>query len=793
MTISAEGHDFFVRLDGDKLSPWLHVEEVHRTLFGSGETDTAVLRLRPKLSATASAAFRKRDLLHAMWYPLFDRNVDFKSVLVGRKCEIFMKPVGEDALSGSKLVHVGVIGTDDRRRDQDGEFVSVSSKQEDELFGVPVTGRVTVKEIIHGTLPFKMSFPFSLFPISLDLGIPIDTAFMRDLRRPVTVGREIVFNPVVDGFTYPNRTAVKAGVPFVHGLDLYYFVDPEMIPRHILYSGFIPQTLPVVRLIQAAMMPWKLPDVFSRSTVLSSLRTAGVSWWSLEDAVQYLFNVLNPDELHFSNPKKSDILNVLNSTGLRGDDRLLQNEVIPAGTYLPDALSMLLNKFGVHAFIEYRDHWNTKPVIQLVNRSKPKLVKVPMQKIGEVVSHEKDRVPRVNISLDASNEVVNSVRLLGGYPKAEITIELQPGWDPYNTDVPYDDLTPSSDAWLADPMTYSALHREWIANEDGMAPAAWELDAPEVHRIFDVASLGVLTGWLPSQGLKKRRRPYPTVTATRDGDPIGPNNGFDIEYSLDDGDTWVNVASLEDTTVQVMEDRLGVRFDGALPPLELFRPFFENAQLDHVPGGGAAPRRAAPRVRLTCSIESDNIMDITVTDDGTILQQGYRELVIDRGDEFAFQYLHRRMFATLSMFANDKYESKYVKLRGVHLTPIARNPLFKYFAAYDDRRQMFELAKRVLNTYKHPHIHGSVTIHSLAWEPLKGSIFVGGGPGYHKDAAGPLGLGIEEFEGRGTKLGSRAKKSEAVFPLVTRVSYFPASQEQRWQLGTYRPEIDELI
>ncbi|HEV3021808.1 MAG TPA: hypothetical protein VGX76_05055, partial [Pirellulales bacterium] len=93
---------------------------------------------------------------------------------------------------------------------------------------------------------------------------------------------------------------------------------------------------------------------------------------------------------------------------------------------------------------------------------------------------------------------------------------------------------------------------------------------------------------------------------------------IDVQYSLDQGTTWLPIAQLEDRTCLVLERECGIRFDGLMPPRELLNP----------PSGFTA------MVRVTATMRDDLRLGATVGPDGTSPLAGLAPAFLDESERW---------------------------------------------------------------------------------------------------------------------------------------------------------------
>lgn len=394
---------------------------------------------------------------------------------------------------------------------------------------------------------------------------------------PELIADDMVFNPIIDGKVYGNAndTYSSNGSDPMGETDHQLFLDPESV----------------------------------RTTAATTLHGgAAPVKWLIADAVQYLLRTLNADATNVANPDYSDILAAFDAA----DDDGLQNLTIPRGTYLADALDMLLEPFG------YR--WRVKRtavgarIYEFFHHSSGTAVNVYHQPIGSALDTGLQNMEALGLAFDAAN-LFNEVTIVGGPYAYEFTVELARGWaESHDTaDVSLlaktaPDFSTRKDAW-----------RRWVLNEAGDYIGL----RPEIDGVFTSAFRTALeaeyTDLIWAEFVPRRRKMLPTLTLGDDHKPIGEHRGIVIEYRNTTEAAWRPIGNWG---AQIIDNECAIYFDGELPPTE-----YEFKVED----------RANIRLRATFTLVSDKRLEATSLHDGISPQPDVAPLLIDAPQKFRHQ------------------------------------------------------------------------------------------------------------------------------------------------------------
>jgi len=334
----------------------------------------------------------------------------------------------------------------------------------------------------------------------------------------VLIEDDVTFNPVVDDVTRGNRSDLQDG-------GAYLWTHAELIDN----------------------------------TAGEVFHTQERSEWNLQDAVEAVCVLLNPDEEFIDNPTATQLSKLSAAPEIR-------DLTIPIGMRLPDALDKMLIPLGFNWFVDYtytsltRDYAGIKLFEIGVGDEK----ELKMQAAGSSLDLELSNLNQFNIS-NAIGDSFNEVLALGEFHEAEVTIPLYAGWPEDGDGVERSDLAKDGDQYIGNETTW----RLFIANEAadidptnsrlGVFPAS-----PDFSQVFTKA--------VPHRRVLGEPLTYlDGNTASRVGTPtdIKPQRRpIFLEWSNDAGETWK--PEEESWTVKLCPDQIGVLFDSKEVPQELY-------------------------------------------------------------------------------------------------------------------------------------------------------------------------------------------------------------------------------
>lgn len=336
-------------------------------------------------------------------------------------------------------------------------------------------------------------------------------------------------------------------------------------------------------------------------------------YWTLLEAVYYLCWALNPVEDYFKNPTRAD-LKLLDES-----KDLLRDVVVPMGTYLPEALDIVLQPFGYGWKIDYRGIGDR--TISVFKRGEGPTATAKLQKPGEQLDLTKTNVESARFGVGVES-LVNEVYVYGARKLIESTFELRRAWSKEYDEVSKDLLSTSGDDWDTKPQ-YHRVWRDWVLDEAGdYIGVRPEYKAPK--------DLGGLIG---SDPIPRRRRFFPCITLDKDRLPVG-QNGYFVEFF--DGVEWRPVDQLENGSYEVLQFECGIRFTGIIPPYQLY------------------DAAASAKVRITASIYSDERLQGHAFQEGRSILPATNAVVIDAEGSF-----HYREIDASSVFFDQVAEKKF--------------------------------------------------------------------------------------------------------------------------------------
>ncbi|MFH5806335.1 hypothetical protein [Alienimonas sp. DA493] len=332
---------------------------------------------------------------------------------------------------------------------------------------------------------------------------------------PVVVmeGWHLEYNPEIAGQIEPNRHDAKVDHPDDGSVSLAPWRDPGT-------------TIP-----DSDAEKWE-----PRSAVRSLIDLVGSGTdapWVVREETEP-----NPDPLATSDPDPASDDPVYGGLPELADVR------IPPGTYPPQALDAILHPLGLDWTVDLEPA-STDPSPTDEPPALTLRLRVYRRGRGEVrvLKMQRPEGDALDLSLTDAGEFEqtldlaappNVVVVRGAPRETEIDVRLYPGWEPGAAEA----------------------GRLWIANEDGAYTGTRD-GAPEgpVPEPPDWAGIGVT--------VPRRRRLGDRLARDDDGRRLPPA----LYWRADDAGTWTEVPP--SWTWAVLEDRIGVRFEGDEPPSNL--------------------------------------------------------------------------------------------------------------------------------------------------------------------------------------------------------------------------------
>jgi hypothetical protein len=269
--------------------------------------------------------------------------------------------------------------------------------------------------------------------------------------------------------------------------------------------------------------------------------------WTLKDAVESICELLNPNEEFVWNPTSlEDVIE---------DAPPLRAVTIPLGTYLPQALDLLLIPLGYNWFVDY-DYPIPRIVIFGIGKGEEKTL--CMQRVGESLNLEWSNLNQFQIS-NSIGDSFNDVLAMGQFEEAEFTFPLFPGWQSSLDSTSLADLNKNAAGYDGK----EAAWRLWIANEAGdINPSTTRLGqtptVPDLRAVF--------TKYIPHRRTIGEPLTFLQGMSSTDADETQRRPVL-VEYSVDGGTTWE--AMKDEWSVKLCPNQIGILFDSEDVPEEL--------------------------------------------------------------------------------------------------------------------------------------------------------------------------------------------------------------------------------
>jgi hypothetical protein len=269
------------------------------------------------------------------------------------------------------------------------------------------------------------------------------------------------------------------------------------------------------------------------------------------------------------------------------DRHILKHHELPPGLYLNECLQQLLPAYGFTFSIDYISPTSRKLHIHQANVGAKKQIR--HQVAGETLDLALTNADVIRVDYDKST-AINQIRAVGDYSKLEATWELKPAWPAEWDDIPAVQLSHHPFFALAHP-EYARVWRDWVLNEDGSYPRAWEGHPAEIPNP-DLTNKFVTAFGLGHEVLvAKRRKFHPMLTLGADRHAFGTTGGCHVEwwnpYKLAEAGWEPVMGTMYTFGCRLLTDECGISFTDELPPFMII----------------AAGQNA--RVRITATVESD--------------------------------------------------------------------------------------------------------------------------------------------------------------------------------------------
>lgn len=403
------------------------------------------------------------------------------------------------------------------------------------------------------------------------------------------IDRDVVFNPIIDGRVNGNQNDTFFSLGEEDGHPL--FLDPESV----------------------------------RTAAAQTLQGASAIEWTLSWCIWYLLSTLNADETNVANPSLATIAAAVDDA-----ESLVLNITIPTGTYLADALDLLLIPLG------YR--WRVKRTalgartFEFYGRNAGTLVAVRHQALGSALNTDAQNVEAAGMTFDITN-LFNEVSIVGGPFSYEVTVELARAWPEASDTLDDALLAKTAEGFEA----VKNVYRKYVLNEAGdYIGLRSEIDGMFTSA-FRTALTDTFTEEIYNELTPMRRQLLPTLTVDAEGAPIGPHRGVEIEYRNPEWDSehpergaeWLPIGNWG---VQILEQECGIYFDGEFPPME--------EATGHV-------TRANIRFRVTFTLATDAAVKDTATREADSPNEDIVPLTIDAQTKFRYQ-----LISSLSKYYN---------------------------------------------------------------------------------------------------------------------------------------------
>ena len=355
----------------------------------------------------------------------------------------------------------------------------------------------------------------------------------------VIIQDDIVFNPLVDGIVRPNRSDQYLPGSQAASRDAFYLTHPESL------------------------------DTTASQTRIGETAT----YWTIQQAALYLLWTLSWDngELiraeFIETPTMADA-SVLSNSYITGPQ--LRDIRIPVGTYLPQALDVLLIPLGYNWYVDYDRA--TKPIIKFFKIGAGTEKEIKLQAVGATLTLADSNCNQFSVD-NAIGDSFNEVHIFGDYRRKEVTLPLYPYWPKSKDALNAWDLQKDGEKYRGN----ETVWRMWIANEgvdwdpalDSTGRPGGTVSIPYFGTLSSPVTYYTNGQVFPGVERVHRRILEEPLTTARTAASERPQRvPHFVEYSTDSGGTWKPAEP--HWSIQILPDQIGILFDGHELPMELY-------------------------------------------------------------------------------------------------------------------------------------------------------------------------------------------------------------------------------
>lgn len=418
------------------------------------------------------------------------------------------------------------------------------------------------------------------------------------------------------------------------------------------------------------------PDVklfleYDSTRTVKAGQTFGVSErleWTLLDIVQYLCQVLNPQEKFAKNPTAIDLQLAFGSLAASPAESVRDFRV-KGGDYLPDVLDDLLNPRGYAWFVKHERLGRRRLAFFRRGEGTGPALDVDLGEPGQALDTAKHNCCGISLKYDPA-ACANRVVVLGSKIRVEVTVELVRAWATEKDSSDRETLSRSDET--ADFDAVRDVWRKWALNESGDYTGL-RTSITGYFNLPEYIGAGGDDVWVP-----RRREFLPTLTLGTDLKPIGQVGGCVVEFwntAKEGGAGWDVIP--DNMVCHLVEDECAVYFGGDLPPAEIY-----DAGAD-------------AKVRITATLETDLPLGHDVIQVSKISPTETPIPLVLRMDD----HFHLRYITSQSQFKNQVEDGTFKSEQ------------------VDDTERLTAYAKRVLDAEDYGQVAGSLKFEGVdRWE-----------------------------------------------------------------------------
>lgn len=626
--------------------------------------------------------------------------------------EVSVELVIGDGIQQVRQIHWGKIVSIDASEDETGDKIVLTSRIDDHLFGFPI------------------------YRIPVAAALANDDVFGLDNQVYFESDDVVVFNPVIDGKPFPNRNTESVLIGDVEGSE-------NAFDQNLQFAGWVHHDSLDNDLVNL------LRDVLTNDPQKKKSPTPekieNISFWNLPEVINTVCQLLNVKQQYVLNPDLEELVDVLNP-----HIGQVRNIRLTKGTFLPQILDQILNPLGYYWYVELIDRFQRK--IRIRKQGSGDAVALKRQPYDTVVTnYAEEAVSGFRLTYDLADRSANEVVTIGKWFRFVALWNLIPGWITEENDLDLDEYRWEGSVADADKSPgIKDAYRKFVFNENGdylnfQQNDQRHLFAGDITAEMDVAWDNLndddVQRFNDFEFARRRLRFEPIFSYALGAKVPAPSanlGGTYVEYYHPVLDKWLPLngneeePGLSNSSCELLDNEMGIRFNGPMPPLE----FFQFAREE-----GSESDVTKLKLRIVASITVPWTPRVQKTEIKRSNLTDARRIVLER--DFVY----------------------------TGITPAADNVLANYFSEFVlDIDEAKSLTEDAIESFNHATMRGLLSLPGMDWLPPN------------------LGEAISGVQDRNVTYRLTAAQNPVdKYPTVTSVTYDFQQQTIGVELDTWRP------